>query len=42
MDWTYVGENPAFYDVWIARSMKGDTFFIIPEDGSWDYAWNLF
>ncbi|KAH6642466.1 alpha-1,3-mannosyltransferase CMT1 [Boeremia exigua] len=42
MDWTYVGENPTFYDVWIARGMTGDTFFKIPEDGSWDFAWNLF
>lgn len=42
MDWTYVGENPTFYDVWIARGMTGDLFFNIPEDGSWDNAWNLF
>jgi alpha-1,3-mannosyltransferase len=42
MDWTYVGDNPTFYDVWIARSMTGDLFFNIPEDGSWDFAWNLF
>ncbi|KAI8933748.1 hypothetical protein NX059_009462 [Plenodomus lindquistii] len=42
MDWTYVGDNPTFYDVWIARGMTGDTFFRIPEDGSWDFAWNLF
>lgn len=42
MDWTYVGDNPTFYDVWIARGMTGDLFFNIPEDGSWNYAWNLF
>jgi alpha-1,3-mannosyltransferase len=42
MDWTYVGDNPTFYDVWIARSMTGDLFFNIPESGSWDYAWNVF
>lgn len=42
MDWTYVGEHPTFYDVWIARDMKGDTFFNIPEDGNWNSAWNLF
>ncbi|KAF2469471.1 uncharacterized protein BDR25DRAFT_326269 [Lindgomyces ingoldianus] len=42
MDWTYVSENPTFYDVWIARGMTGDSFFHIPEDGSWDLAWNLF
>ncbi|MCJ1419252.1 hypothetical protein MMC32_005606 [Xylographa parallela] len=42
MDWTYVGSNPTFYDVWIARGMNGDSFFEIPEDGSWNSAWNLF
>ncbi|KFY58785.1 hypothetical protein V496_05950 [Pseudogymnoascus sp. VKM F-4515 (FW-2607)] len=42
MDWTYVGEHPTFYDVWIARDMAGDTFFNIPPDGNWDSAWNLF
>ena len=31
MDWTYVGLDPTFYDVWIARGMNGDTFFNIPE-----------
>ncbi|KAL9049078.1 MAG: hypothetical protein Q9206_005703 [Seirophora lacunosa] len=42
MDWTYVGADPSFYDVWIARGMNGDSFFNIPPDGSWDSAWNLF
>ena len=42
MDWTFVGNNPTFYDVWIARGMNGDSFFEIPEDGSWNFAWNLF
>ena len=42
MDWTYVGRDPTFYDVWIARGMNGDTFFEIPPDGSWDSAWNIF
>lgn len=42
MDWTYVGPDPTFYDVWIARGMNGDTFFDIPEDGNWDSAWNIF
>jgi alpha-1,3-mannosyltransferase len=42
MDWTYVGRDPTFYDVWIARGMTGDTFFEIPEDGNWNSAWNLF
>ena len=38
MDWTYVGPDPTFYDVWIARGMNGDTFFDIPEDGNWNSA----
>ncbi|KAK0653580.1 glycosyltransferase [Cercophora samala] len=42
MDWTYVGPDPTFYDVWIARGMNGDSFFEIPADGNWDSAWNLF
>lgn len=42
MDWTYVGDNPTFYDVWIARGMTGDSFFEIPASGSWDRAWDLF
>lgn len=42
MDWTYLGDNPTFYDIWIARGMTGETFFEIPKDGSWDFAWDLF
>lgn len=42
MDWTYVGRDPTFYDIWISRTLKGDIFFQIPPDRSWDYAWNLF
>ncbi|RDW66602.1 hypothetical protein BP5796_09351 [Coleophoma crateriformis] len=42
LDWTFVGQDPTFYDVWIARGMTGDTFFDIPEDGNWNSAWNLF
>ena len=42
MDWTYVGPDPTFYDVWVARGMNGDTFFNIPEDGNWNSAWNIF
>ncbi|KAI1487129.1 alpha-1,3-mannosyltransferase CMT1 [Biscogniauxia mediterranea] len=43
MDWTYVGPNPTFYDVWVARTLSGDLFFDIPAvDSSWDKAWNLF
>lgn len=42
MDWTYVGPDPTFYDVWVARGINGDSFFEIPPDGSWDRAWHLF
>lgn len=42
MDWTYAGQDPTFYDVWVARGMTGDSFFLIPPDGNWDSAWNLF
>lgn len=42
MDWTYVGEHPTFYDVWISRTLSGETFFNIPPDGNWNSAWNLF
>ncbi|KAJ2895703.1 Alpha-1,3-mannosyltransferase CMT1 [Zalerion maritima] len=42
MDWTYSGKDPTFYDVWIARTIEGDSFFDIPPDGSWNDAWNLF
>ncbi|KAK0642994.1 family 69 glycosyltransferase [Cercophora newfieldiana] len=42
MDWTYAGENPTFYDVWVARTLAGDSFFEIPSDGNWNSAWNLF
>lgn len=42
MDWTSVGPDPTFYDVWVARGLNGDSFFEIGPDGSWDSAWNLF
>ncbi|KAI1388052.1 alpha-1,3-mannosyltransferase CMT1 [Hypoxylon trugodes] len=42
MDWTYVGRDPTFYDVWVARTIQGDLFFDIPPDGNWNSAWNLF
>ncbi|RGP71109.1 hypothetical protein FLONG3_7237 [Fusarium longipes] len=42
MDWTYVGQDPTFYDIWIARTLKGDSFFEVGEDGNWNSAWNLF
>ncbi|KAL1868870.1 hypothetical protein VTK73DRAFT_3450 [Phialemonium thermophilum] len=42
MDWTFIGEEPAFYDVWVSRTITGDSFFEVPNDGSWDRYWNLF
>ena len=42
LDWVYVGRDPTFYDVWVARGMNGDSFFEIPADGNWNSAWNLF
>lgn len=42
LDWVYVGRDPTFYDVWVARGMNGDSFFEIPLDGNWNSAWNLF
>ncbi|KAK8137980.1 hypothetical protein PG984_001360 [Apiospora sp. TS-2023a] len=42
MDWTYAGKDPTFYDVWVARTLRGDSFFQIPPDGSWDQAWDIF
>lgn len=42
MDWTYAGQDPTFYDVWVARGITGESFFMIPPDGNWDSAWNLF
>ncbi|KAF7547624.1 hypothetical protein G7Z17_g7612 [Cylindrodendrum hubeiense] len=42
MDWIYVGNDPTFYDVWVARTLAGDSFFEIPPDGNWNSAWNLF
>jgi alpha-1,3-mannosyltransferase len=40
IDWD--AERNSFYDVWIARGMSGDSFFHIPDSGSWDEASNLF
>ncbi|CAG8954647.1 hypothetical protein HYFRA_00004568 [Hymenoscyphus fraxineus] len=42
MDWKNLWKDPTFYDVWIARSLNGDSFFEIGADGNWDSAWNLF
>ncbi|KAH7244803.1 cryptococcal mannosyltransferase 1-domain-containing protein, partial [Fusarium solani] len=42
MDWTYVGNDPTFYDIWVARALSGDSFFRVGDDGNWNSAWNLF
>ena len=42
MDWTYLGPDPSFYDVWIGRGINGDLFFNIPDTGSWEYSTDLF
>jgi alpha-1,3-mannosyltransferase len=43
MDWDLEQRKAgSFYDVWIARGMTGDSFFHIPESGSWDEALKLF
>ena len=40
MDWRANGQ--AFYDVSISRQMSGDSFFEIPQDGSWSFAGEVF
>ncbi len=42
MDWTYPDETATFYDVWVARSMAGGSFFDIPSNGAWAHALDLF
>jgi alpha-1,3-mannosyltransferase len=45
MDWNERHEGRSrltFYDVWIARSMSGQSFFHIPYGGSWGQSMNLF
>jgi alpha-1,3-mannosyltransferase len=42
MDWFSGGDEPTFYDVWISRSINGDSFFQIPLSGSWEFALDLF
>lgn len=38
MDWIEHGQW--FYDVWVSRTMTGDTFFEIPQDESWNFVSN--
>ncbi|KAH8811171.1 alpha-mannosyltransferase [Xylogone sp. PMI_703] len=42
MDWSDIEPAPIFYDIWIARTINGDTFWEIPPDGGWRFASNLF
>jgi alpha-1,3-mannosyltransferase len=46
MDWNYVDYSGSyrltFYDVWIARTMSGQSFFHIPFGGSWNESMHLF
>ncbi|KAF2674147.1 hypothetical protein BT63DRAFT_435306 [Microthyrium microscopicum] len=46
MDWNYVDYSGSFrltfYDVWIARTMSGESFFHIPFGGSWNESMRLF
>lgn len=46
MDWNYVNYSGSyrltFYDVWIARTMSGQSFFHIPFGGSWNESMHLF
>ncbi|KAJ5595137.1 uncharacterized protein N7459_001345 [Penicillium hispanicum] len=39
-DWIFNGT--LFYDVWVSRSLVGNTFFEIPHDGSWTYSKDMF
>lgn len=40
MDWSNGGS--IFYDIWVARSIVGETFWQIAQDGYWTFAHNLF
>ena len=40
MDWDNLGTT--YYDSWIGRSMNGDMFIEVPQDGSFQFASNLF
>ena len=40
MDWAVGGDN--FYDIYVARSIVGETFWQVPQDGGWQFSGNLF
>ncbi|SPO00340.1 related to alpha-1,3-mannosyltransferase [Cephalotrichum gorgonifer] len=43
MDWSHLKAHPTFYDVWVARSITGNSFFYInATDVNWDHARELF
>lgn len=42
MDYHMLNGRVAFYDVWVSRSMDGDSFFEVPGRNDWHNAWNLF
>lgn len=42
MDWNDIDPAPIFYDIWIARSIIGDTFWELPPDGGWHLSAHLF
>ena len=39
-DW--ISDGTLFYDVWVSRSLIGNTAFEIPHDGSWSCSQDLF
>ena len=40
MDWSHSGA--IFYDIYVARSIVGETFWQIAQDGGWHFSGNLF
>ncbi|KAL9071628.1 MAG: hypothetical protein Q9161_004053 [Pseudevernia consocians] len=40
MDWSHDGA--IFYDIYVARSLVGETFWQIAQDGGWQFSGNLF
>lgn len=42
MDYHMLDGHLVFYDVWVSRSMDGDSFFEVPAEGEWLNARNMF
>ncbi|TLS29265.1 hypothetical protein PpBr36_01474 [Pyricularia pennisetigena] len=38
MDYIFEG---TFYDIWVSRTLAGDTFFRVPHNGSWEFSGQL-